>query len=100
MYQGDLEHFGVSWSNDSRWFAYGADTDGQLQAITLYDTKEQKAQQVTSGYYDDDMPVFDPAGNYLYYRSKRMFQLHQSEFDNSWAYVNSHSLICVPLRKD
>lgn len=100
MYHGDLSRFSVSWSSDSRWFAYAGDTDAQLQAITLFDTKERKATQVTSAYYDDDMPVFDPAGNYLYYRSKRMFQPHYSDFDNTWAYVNSHSLICVPLRKD
>jgi len=100
MYQGDLERFGVSWTSDSRWFTYGGDTDGQQQAVILYDTKEGKPHQVTSAYYDDDMPVFDPAGNYLYYRSKRMFQAHYSDFDNTWAYVNPYSLICVPLRKD
>ena len=55
---------------------------------------------MTSAFYDDDMPVFDPAGNYLFYRSKRTFQIHGSDFDNTWAYVNSHSVICVPLRKD
>lgn len=100
MYHGELERFGVSWSSDSRWFAYAGDTDAQLQAIVLYDAKEGKKHQVTSAYYDDDLPVFDPTGNYLYYRSKRIFQPHYSDFDNTWAYVNSHSLICVPLRKD
>ena len=100
MYQGDLERFTVSWSSDSRWFAYGGDTDAQQQAIVLYDTKDGQLHQVTSAFYDDDMPVFDPAGNYLYYRSKRIFQPHYSDFDNSWAYVNPYSLMCVTLRKD
>lgn len=100
FYHGDLARFSVSWSSDSRWFAYAGDTDAQLQAIVLYDTREGKNHQVTSAYYDDDLPTFDPAGNYLYYRSKRIFQPHYSDFDNTWAYVNSHSLICVPLRKD
>jgi tricorn protease-like protein/C-terminal processing protease CtpA/Prc len=100
MYHGDLERFSVSWSSDSRWIAYAGDTDAQLSAIVLYDTKDGKRHQVTAAYYDDDMPVFDPAGNYLFYRSKRIFQPHYSDFDNSWAYVNSHSLICVTLRKD
>ena len=100
LYHGDLEKFQFSWSPDSRWLAYAGDTENRQQAIVLYDTKDRKKHQVTSAFYDDDMPVFDPAGNYLFYRSKRMFQDHRSEFDNTWAYVNSHSLICVPLRKD
>ena len=100
MYHGDLDRFRVSWSSDSAWFAYSGDTDAQLAVIVLYDVKERKNNVVTSAFYDDDLPVFDPAGNYLFYRSKRMFQPHYSDFDNTWAYVNSHSLICVPLRKD
>jgi tricorn protease len=100
LYHGDLENFHVSWSPDSRWMAYAGDTDNRQQAIVIYDTKERKRHQVTSAFYDDDLPVFDPAGGYLFYRSKRTFSAHRSEFDNSWAYVNSHSLICVPLRKD
>lgn len=99
-YHGDLQRFHVSWSGDSRWMTYGGDTDAQLQGIIIYDTKDGQKHQVTSAYYDDDEPVFDPAGNYIYYRSKRNFSAHYSDFDNSWAYVNSHALMCVPLRKD
>ena len=100
MYHGDLDRFRVSWSHDSRWVAYAGDTAAQLAAIVLYDVKAKTSHAVTSAFYDDDLPVFDPAGNYLFYRSKRVFQPHYSEFDNTWAYVNSHSIICVPLRKD
>ncbi len=100
MYHGDLDRFRVSWSSDSRWVAYAGDTAGQQSAIVLYDVKAKKNNVVTSAFYDDDLPVFDPAGNYLFYRSKRTFQAHYSDFDNTWAYVNSHNIICVPLRKD
>ena len=100
LYHGELEYFHFSWSPDSRWLAYAGDTPNRQQAIVIYDTKDRKKHQVTSAFYDDDLPVFDPAGNYLFYRSKRTFSAHRSEFDNTWAYVNSHALICVPLRKD
>jgi tricorn protease len=99
-YHGDLQRFSVNWSTDSRWLTYAGDTEAQLQAIIIYDTLEGKRRQVTSAYYDDDLPVFDPNGNYLYYRSKRIFQPHYSDFDNTWAYVNSHALVCLPLRRD
>ena len=100
MYHGELDAFRVSWSSDSRWIAYARDTENRQSSIVLYDVKEQRGTAVTSAFYDDDLPVFDPAGNYLFYRSKRNFQAHYSDFDNTWAYVNSHSLMCVTLRKD
>ena len=100
LYHGELENFSFSWSPDSRWLAYAGDTENRQQGVVIYDTKDRKRHQVTSAFYDDDLPVFDPAGNYLYYRSKRNFTQHRSDFDNTWAYVNSHALMCVPLRKD
>ncbi len=100
LYHGELENFTFSWSPDSRWLTYAGDTENRQQGIVIYDTKDRKKHQVTSAFYDDDLPVFDPAGKYLYYRSKRNFTQHRSDFDNTWAYVNSHALMCVPLRKD
>lgn len=99
-YQGMLDRFEVSWSPDSTWFTYAADTDNRQNAICLYNTLEHRHHRVTAAFHDDDLPVFDPNGKYLYYRSKRQFRATRSEFDNSWAYTNSHSLIAVPLRRD
>jgi len=99
-YHGDLDHFRVSWSNDSRWMAFSHDLENRQDAIVLYDTKEGKRHQVTSGYYDDDLPVFDPDGRYLYYRSKRNFDPIYSEFDNTWVYANGEVLVAVPLREE
>jgi tricorn protease len=58
----------------------------------LYDTKDEAKHQVTSGFYDDDQPVFDPDGKYLYYRTKRWFDAIYSEFEPTWVYANSHAL--------
>lgn len=100
MYEGELTRFTVSWSADSRYFAYAQDQENRQSAITIVDTKEKKGRKVTSGFYDDDLPVFDPAGKYLYYRSKRIFNPIYSELDSTWIYANGHSLLAVPLRKD
>src|SRR5207302_1152641 len=69
-------------------------------AIALYDTKEGKQHLVTSGYYDDDEPVFDPDGKYLFYRSGREFSPVYSDLDDTWIYPNSTQLMAVTLRKD
>jgi tricorn protease len=100
LYQGALEQFAVSWSADSRWFAFARDQENQHSAIALCDAQDGSLHQVTSGFFDDDLPVFDPDGKYLYYRTKRWFDALYSEHDPSWIYVNGHALIAVPLRKD
>ena len=100
FYHGELERFRVMWSADSRWIAYARDLENDQTAIVLYDTQEKKRQQVTSGFFDDDLPVFDPDGKYLYYRSRRIFEPLYSATDNTWIYTNGESLVAVPLRKD
>ncbi|MEP6668287.1 MAG: PDZ domain-containing protein [Chthoniobacter sp.] len=99
-YEGDLARFAVSWSSDSRWFAYAADRPNRQSAIVVFDAREKRELAATSGFYDDDMPTFDPDGRYLYYRSKRVFEPIYSESDNTWIYTNGESLVALPLRKD
>ncbi len=99
-YHGDLTRFRPSWSSDSKWLAYDGDGENRNSFIVLYDTKEEKRYQVTSGYYNDDQPTFDPSGKFLYYKSFRSFSPLYSDIDNTWIYPNTHVLIAVPLRKD
>ena len=90
----------MSWSADSRWIAFEKDQENRHTAIALYDTREAKLHQVTSGFFDDDQPTFDPDGKYLFYRTKRWFDPLYSEHEPSWIYVGGHALVAVPLRKD
>lgn len=100
LYQDGLSGLRFSWSKDSRWIAWPQDLENRHGAIALYDTKEAKSHLVTSGYYDDDLPVFDPDGKYLYYSSGRAFNPVYSDLDETWIYPNSYQLVAVPLRKD
>ncbi len=100
MYEGGLENFSVSWSPDSRWLAYQKDTDNNHSAISLFDTKEGKFHQVTSGYYNDVQPVFDPDGKYLFFLTNRSFNPVYSDFDNSFVYPNATNIAAVALDKD
>jgi tricorn protease len=100
LYQDGLSGLKFSWSKDSRWIAYPQDMENRHGAIALYDTKDSKSHIVTSGYYDDDLPVFDPDGKYLYYTSGREFNPVYSDLDESWIYPNTYQLVAVPLRHD
>ncbi len=100
MYHDSLSRLKFNWSKDSRWVTFPHDLENEHTAIAIYDSKEDKLQVVTSGYYDDDEPVFDPEGKYLYYRSGREFSPIYSDMDNTWVYPNSYQLAAVPLRND
>ena len=100
MYHGDLDGFTVNWSPDSRWIAYAGELENRNTALVLYDTREAKRHQVTSGFYADDLPVFDPDGKYLYFRTSRTFTPIYSDLDATWIYANSLVLAAVPLKQD
>ena len=97
---GSLRGFSVSWSSDNRWLAYAKTRDSATSSIYLYDTREGEVHQVTSGYYADRLPSFDPEGEYLYFASNRTLQPVYSDVDNSWIYPNTTNLVAVPLRQD
>jgi tricorn protease len=95
-----LESFRMQWSPDSRWVTYARPTSSANSAVFLYDTKNAKLHQVTTGYLGDSQPTFDPDGKYLFYASDREFDPVYGSFDNSWTYPNPTKLVAVPLRRD
>ena len=100
FFEGQLEGFAVSWSADSRWLAYARDLDTRSTAIFLYDVAGRAARQVTSGYYNDRSPVFDPDGKYLYLTTNRTFNPIYGDVDDTFVYANSTNIAAVPLTAD
>ena len=100
FFEGALRNFRVSWSADSRWVTYDRGLDNGNPAIFLYDTRDKKLHQVTSGFYADYGPVFDREGKYLYFLTNRQFSPTYSEFENAWVYNKSSQIAAVTLRKD
>jgi len=100
MFQGQLQNFGVSWSADSRWMAYARELENRNTAIFLYDTENSSRHQVTTGYYSESTPAFDPDGKYLYFLTNRTFSPVYGDVDNAWVYPNTTNIAAVTLRKD
>ena len=100
MYEGGLRGFRVSWSSDSRWMAYSRGLENRKSAIFLFDTADEERHQVTSGFYSDAMPVFDPDGHYLYFLSDRSLSAAYSDLDNTFIYPNTTNVVAVALRSD
>ncbi|HET6350415.1 MAG TPA: PDZ domain-containing protein [Candidatus Krumholzibacteria bacterium] len=100
FYEGDLEAFTPSWSPDSRWLAYRKDAPNFNGSIALFDTKAGKSYQVTSGYYNDNMPTFDPDGKYLFFVTNRTLEPSYSDVDGTWIYANTTSIACASLTNE
>lgn len=91
--------FPLSWSPDSRWLTYTKGLNNANNAIMVYDSQTKKANQVTSGFYNDYYPVFGKGGKYLFYLSNRNFTPSYSSFDNTWVYPNSSQIVAMSLTK-
>ena len=98
LFEGGLRGFDVSWSSDGRWMAYDKAVENGNSAIFIYDNKGGTVKQVTSGFYSDQDPTFDPDGKYLYASSNRTFSPIYSDFDNSWSYPNATGLVLFTLQ--
>lgn len=99
-FHGELEGFRVTWSPDSRWVAYSRHLPGGGSALAAYDADADRVHALTSGYYNDYNPAFDPSGKYLWFTSNRSFAPVYGDFDNGWTYPNATQLAVMTLQRD
>jgi tricorn protease len=95
---GDIYNF--SWSPDSKWIAYHKVGANHFGSIYLYSLENNKINQVTSGFYDDYNPVFDPDGKYLYFFSNRSWFPQFSRFEDNFTYVLASDICVATLQAD
>lgn len=100
MFHGELENFKVDWSSDSKWMIYSRGLENRNNAIFVYNTEENKTTQLTSGYYSDSSPAFDPDGKYIYFLTNRTFSPLYSDVDNSFIYPNTTNIAAVSLTNE
>ena len=95
-----LRNIELAWSADSRWLAWHRQLETGTTAIFAFDTAAGERHQLTSGFYSDTRPAFDPDGNYLYYLSSRSLEPVYSDLDATWIYANTTRLVAAALRGD
>lgn len=96
----DLRAYSVNWSADSNYIAYSRPLVNNNDAIFMYDVKGKKKYQLTTGFYNEFNPVFDPKGDYLYFFSYRSFRPIYSDLQPTWIYPNTTRIVALTLRKD
>ena len=91
----------AEWSADSGWLTWSHQhSESRLSALYLHDVAAGTTHEVTSGMFDDENPVFDRGGDYLYFVSSRTFSPLYADLDTTWIYANTNNLCAVPLRAD
>ncbi|MEM7552265.1 MAG: PDZ domain-containing protein [Bacteroidota bacterium] len=97
MFHGALNNHTFSWSSDSKWIAYSKGNLNRNGSIHLFNTATKVSTKVTSEFYSDYAPTFDPDNNYLFFLTNRNVRPLYSDFDNTFIYPNSTVLAAVPL---
>ena len=100
MYHGQLNNFRVSFSADSRWITWSRGLENAHNAVFLLDTQSGERHQLTSGFYNDRDPVFDPDGRFIYWLSDRTHSPMYGQVADDWIYANATNVLCATLQAD
>ncbi|MEZ5104060.1 MAG: PDZ domain-containing protein [Draconibacterium sp.] len=100
MYQDALDNFSVSWSSDSRFVTWSRGSENRSNVVFIYDADNGEKHQITSNFYNNTSPAFDPEGKYLYVLTNRSMSPDYSDFDNTFIYTNSTQIAAISLKKD
>ena len=92
-----LQGFVLNWSPNSKWVVYAKGVANTNNALYVYSVDQKKVYKATTGYYNDDNPVFDPTGKYIFFTTNRSFTPSYSNFDNTWIYPNSTQVAVTTL---
>jgi len=89
-----------SWSPDSLWIAYSKPHRRGSNDIFLYSLGTKKITMVSSGFYNDNNPVFDDNGKFLYFISTRYFYPSVGQLDQRFNYYSTDGIFAVTLKAD
>ena len=92
-----------SWSHNSEWLCYSRASEdrGGISSIRVYHVADGTLKQLTAGYFNDNGPVFDKKGEYIFFHSNRYFGSPKYEdLGNTFIYTGTDVLMAMPLRSD
>ena len=89
-----------AWSPDSLWLAYSKTHRRGSNDVFLYSLANKKISAISSGFYSDSNPSFDPEGKYLYFISTRYFFPSAGALDQRFNYYATDGVFAVTLKAD
>ena len=97
---GSRYDYPINWSHDSKLLTYSIGMNNGNEAVFVYNLTSKKARQVTSGFYNDNNPIFSTDGKYLFFLTNRNFNAVYSDMDGTWIYPNTTQLAAISLTND
>ena len=96
-YAQEIRQF--SFSNNSEWISYAKEGENRQHAIWVYNIESKKKHQIIDGEFDNNNPVFSADDQYIFFTSKRNFNLTFSDFESKYLYKNATRIFAVALTK-
>jgi tricorn protease len=89
-----------TWSPDGAFLAFSLSDENGFSSIHIWSAKDNKLQRVTDEMFDESEPVWDPAGNYLFYLSDREFAPRIGGYEWNYVVDRETEIFALALRKD
>ncbi len=96
--RSDLYH--PSYSHDGGWIAYVRADVNWHGAVWVYNVFSGEKFRVTDDFNDDYNPTWDPEGDFLFFASRRSFDLISNVFEFRLVHRMTDLLFAVRLKED
>jgi tricorn protease len=92
--------FDYSWSPDGAWLAFSLANDNGNRSLWIWSAADGQTRRVSDQPFNEYLPAWDPAGNYLYFLSERDFTPQISRIEWNYAGDRMTGIFALALRKD
>ena len=89
-----------AWSANGGHLAFSMAELNEYRSIYIWSVDDGKLRKITDAYFNEYSPVWDVAGDYLYYLSEREFAPQMSTVEWNFATDHQTSIFTLALRKD
>jgi tricorn protease len=96
--RGSLRDY--AWSPNGGYLAFSLRDASRFSSIHIWSLSDRKLRRITGPYADEYGPVWDPEGNYLFFRAARQFAPQISSVEWNFAGNRQQGLFALALRKD
>ena len=88
------------WSPHGGYLAFSMANQNRMNSLYIWSIQDKKLHKITDEYFEVNNPKWDPNGDYLYYRSDRMFTPQISQVEWNYAINRTTGIYALALRKD
>ena len=89
-----------TWSPDGRYIAVSLSGENGFNSIYIWTAEDNTLHRITGPYFTAVEPVWDPAGNYLFYLSDHEFAPRIGAIEWNYQVDRETNIYALALRKD